>query len=119
MCPTLTAKLHDILLLFHEGKYTVTADISKAFHCVQVNELDRDYLKVFWFDHEQTRLCTYKFNVVLFGATCSLYLLQEILQTHFSENITGHPFLTKLYVDNQMNTYDNESDLINDKVKLR
>ena len=36
--PSLTAKLHDILLSFHQGQYAITADISKAFHCIQVNE---------------------------------------------------------------------------------
>ena len=116
--PTLTAKLHNLLLSFREGKYTVTADISKVFHCVQVNEQDRDYLKSLWFNRKQTRSCTCRFWVVLFDATCLPYLLQEILQTHFTENISGHPFLNKFYVENYLNTYDNKSDLINDKVTL-
>ena len=30
--PSLTAKLHDILLTFHQGKLSITANISKAFH---------------------------------------------------------------------------------------
>ena len=85
---------------------------------MQVNEQDRDYLKFLWFNQEQTRLCTYRFRVVLFGATCPPYLLQEILQTHFTENISDLPFLNKFYVDNYMNTYDNGSELINDKVTL-
>ena len=52
--PTLIAKLHDILLSFREGKYAVTADIFKAFHHVQVNERDRDYLKFLWMNPDQT-----------------------------------------------------------------
>ena len=55
---------------------------------------------------------------MLFGVTCSPYLLQEILQTHFSENVLGHPFINKFYVDNYTNTYEDESELINDKVTL-
>ena len=38
--PSLTAKLHDILLRFCQGQYTITADISKAFHHILVNEQD-------------------------------------------------------------------------------
>ena len=56
--------------------------------------------------------------MVLFGATCSPYLLQEILHSHFTENISGHPFLNKFYVDNYLNTYDTESDLSSDKVMV-
>ena len=38
--PSLTAKLHDILLTFRQGQYAITADISKVFHRIQVNEQD-------------------------------------------------------------------------------
>ena len=50
--PSLTAKLHDILLSFRQGQYAITADISKVFHRIQVNEQDRDYFKFLWFDLE-------------------------------------------------------------------
>ena len=43
-CLSLTAKLHDILLTFHQGQYAITADISKASHRIIVNEQNRDYL---------------------------------------------------------------------------
>ena len=69
-------------------------------------------------NRDQTQLCTFQFKVVLFGATCSTYLLQEIIHTHFIENISGHHFVDKFYVDNYLNTYDKECDLINDKAKL-
>ena len=42
--PTLTAKLHDILLSFRKGELTCIADISKTFHRVKVDEQDRDFL---------------------------------------------------------------------------
>ena len=45
-------KLHDILLTFHQGQYAITADISKAFHRILVNEQDQDYLKFLWFNLE-------------------------------------------------------------------
>ena len=55
---------------------------------------------------------------MLFGATCSPYLLQEIIQTHLKENISGSQFADRFYVDNYFNTYDRECDLIDDKAKL-
>ena len=106
--PSLTAKLHDILLTFHQGQYAITADISKAFHRIQ----DRDYLKFLWFNLETEEQKTFRFCVVMFGATCSPYLLQETLQTHLSENVAGREFRDKFYVDNYLNTYDHECDLI-------
>ena len=38
--PSLTAKLHEILIQFCQGKYAVTADMSKAFHRIIVHEED-------------------------------------------------------------------------------
>ena len=116
--PSLTAKLHEILLQFRQGKYAVTADISKAFHRIIVHEADRKYLKFLWINLNSQELLTFQFKVVLFGATCSLYLLQETLHTHLSQNVEGNDFLDKFYVDNYMNTYDNQAELVSDKVLL-
>ena len=118
MGPSLTAKLHEILLQFHQGKYAVTADISKAFHRIIVHEADRKFLKFLWINLNSQELLTFQFKVVLFGATCSPYLLQETLYTHLSQNAEGNSFLDKFYVDNYMNTYSNQAELVLDKVRL-
>ena len=101
--PSLTAKLHDILLTFRQGQYAITADISKAFHRITVSEQDRDHLKFLWFNLETEEQKTFRFRVVMFGAACSPYLLQETLQTHLSENMAGREFRDKFYVDNYLN----------------
>ena len=110
--PSLTAKLHDILLQFRQGMFAVTAAISKAFHRIIVEEEDRKSLKFLWINLNSQELATFQFRVVLFGATCSPYLLQETLQTHLSENTEGNAFKDKFYVDNYMNTYDLQSELV-------
>ena len=110
--PSLTAKLHDILLSFRQGQYAITADISKAFHRIHVSEQHQDYLKFLWFDLETEEQKIFRFKIVMFGAICSPYLLQETLQTHLSENVAGHEFRDKFYVDNYLNTYNHECDLI-------
>ena len=68
------------------------------------------------FETEEQR--TFRFRVVMFGATCSPYLLQETLQTHLSENVAGREFRDKFYVDNYLNTYDRECDLIHKQPTL-
>ena len=115
--PSLTAKLHEILLQFRQGTFAVTANISKAFHKIIVDEEDRKFLKFLWINLDFQELATFQFRVVLFGATCSPYLLQETLQTHLSENAEGNAFKNKFYVDNYMNTYDHQS-YVSDKIHL-
>ena len=114
----MTAKLHEILVQFRQGTHAVTADISKAFHRIIVDEDHRKFLKFLWINLESYELLTYQFKVVLFGATCLPYLLQETLQTHLSQNTEGNKFVDKFYVDNYMNTYDNQDELVTDKVTL-
>ena len=116
--PSLTAKLHKILIQFRQGKYAATADISKAFHRIIVDEEDRKFLKFLWINLNSKELLTFQFKFVLFGATCSPYLLQETLHTHLSQNAEGNSFLDKFYVDNYMNTYDSQADLVSDKICL-
>ena len=107
--PSLTAILHEILLQFRQGTFAVTANVSKAFHRIVVDEEDRKFLKFLWINLDSQELATFQFRVVLFGATCSPYMLQETLQTHLSENTEGNAFKDKFYVDNYMNTYDHQS----------
>ena len=115
--PSLTAKLHEILVQFCQGTHAVTADISKAFHRIIVEPEHRKFLKFLWLNLESYELLTYLFKVVLFGATCSPYLLQETLQTHLSQNAEGNKFVDKFYVDNYNRpTYDNQDELVTDKV---
>ena len=64
--PSLTAKLHEILVQFRRGTHAVTADISKAFHCIIVNEADREFLKFLWINLDTHELLTYQFKVVFF-----------------------------------------------------
>ena len=116
--PSLAPKLHEILVQFRQGKYAVTADISKTFHRIIVDEEDRKFLKFLWINLNSQELLTFQFKVVLFGATCSPYLLQETLYTHLSQNVEGNSFLDKFYVDNYMNTYDSQAELVSDKIRL-
>ena len=116
--PSLTAKSHKILIQFCQGTYAVTADISKAFHRIIVDEEDRKFLKFLWINLNSQEILTFQFKVVLFGATCSPYLLQETLYTHLSQNEEGNSFLDKFYVDNYMNTYDSQAELVSDKIRL-
>ena len=116
--PSLTAKLYEILIQFRQGTYAVTADISKAFHRIIVDKEDRKFLKFLWINLNSQEILTFQFKVVLFGATCSPYLLQETLYTHLSQNTEGNSFLDKFYVDNYMNTYDRQSELVSDKIRL-
>ena len=115
---SLTAKLHEILVQFRQGTHAITADKSKAFHRIIVEPEHRKLLKFLWQNLETHELLTYQFKVVLFGATCSPYLLQETLHTHLSQSVESNKFVDKFYVDTYMNTYDNQDEPITDKVTL-
>ncbi|XP_060591843.1 uncharacterized protein LOC132746638 [Ruditapes philippinarum] len=66
--------LTTLLLRFRLGRYAVSTDIEKAFLHVGLHEDDRDATRFLWLsdptDHK-SQLVTYRFRVVLFGATCS------------------------------------------------
>ena len=118
--PSLTAKLHDALVQFRMGRYAVIADISKAFHRIKIGARDQPYVKFLWTNEECNFQLTYVFKVVIFGATCSPFLLQQVLLTHLTNHVDGKPFVSKFYVglDNYQDTYNDESQLVKDKLVL-
>ena len=103
--PTLTTKLGDSLLEFRTQKYGVIGDISKAFLRIGLQTCDRDVTRFLWYHdpHEQkSDLITYRFKSVLFGATCSPFLLEATLETHLrrSSSVYKDKIRKGFYVDN-------------------
>ncbi|XP_076064933.1 uncharacterized protein LOC143038974 [Oratosquilla oratoria] len=98
-----------MIIRFREGTYGVLADISKAFLRIEVDEADRDFCRFLFFTNPDMQgVQVFCFKVVLFGATCSPYLLNQTIEHHLETY--EHPLATKLksaiYVDNLQLTYD-------------
>ena len=116
--PSLTVNLREILIQFRQGTYAVTADISKAFHRIIVGEEDRKFLKFLWINLNSQEILTFQFKVVLFGATCSHTFYRRFYTHTCPKNAEGNVFLDKFYVDSYMNTYDSQSALVSNKIRL-
>ena len=85
--PSLTEKLGKILLKFRTNPFAYAADISKAFLRVGLQEDDRDFTRFLWPENPEnpdSKLVTYKFKSVLFGAASSPFLLQATLSHHLN-----------------------------------
>ena len=115
--PHITSDLVKILLRFRTNAFACISDIEKAFLMVQLREEDRNYTRFLWFSDPKdpnSTLCIYRFRVVLFGATCSPFLLNATIRKHLSLLDGNMESLKKgLYVDNLQSTCDNEDELIN------
>ena len=103
--PSLTTKLGDALLEFRTQKYGVVGDISKAFLRIGLQTCDRDFTRFLWYSdpHDpNSPLVTYRFKSVLFGATCSPFLLEATLEIHLQQSSSRFKDKLRkgLYVDN-------------------
>jgi hypothetical protein len=108
-----------LLMRFRVGKFGVTADIEKAFLNVALHEDDRDVTRFLWLSDPSdpdSQLITYRFKVVLFGATCSPFILSATLLKHITLNETNpaaHIIARDLYVDNVISSFYSEATLEN------
>ncbi|XP_063435728.1 uncharacterized protein LOC134716648 [Mytilus trossulus] len=106
--------LTKILMRFRIGKYGISTDIEKAFLQIGLDKKDRDATRFFWLadpDDPRSNLTTYRFKSILFGATCSPFILNATLLKHLDENENSITQTMKrdLYVDNilsSVETYD-------------
>jgi len=114
--PSLTEKLGKVLLKFRTNPFAFAADISKAFLRVGLQEDDRDYTRFLWPENphdENSKLQTYRFRAVLFGATSSPFLLQATLNHHLEkyDSMYAEKIKASLYVDNLQGTVLTEAEL--------
>ena len=76
--PCLHLLLYDLLLRFRVFNIAITGDIEKAYLQISVSTEDRDYLRFLWFDDiykDNPEILKYRFTRIIFGATCSQFLL--------------------------------------------
>ncbi|VDI75342.1 Hypothetical predicted protein [Mytilus galloprovincialis] len=109
--------LTEILVRFRMYKYAVTADIEKAFLHIELDVDDRDVTRFYWLENPmdtESRLITYRFKVVLFGATCSPFMLSATLMKHFRDNpsTTSTELQRNVYVDNVLTSFTDKQSLL-------
>ena len=83
--PTLVSDLTKILLKFRLHRYAWISDIEKAYLMVKLADEDQDSTRFLWPKDPMnidSDFIIYKFKVVLFGATCSQFLLNATIKRH-------------------------------------
>ncbi|XP_063446844.1 uncharacterized protein LOC134726374 [Mytilus trossulus] len=111
-------QLTDILTRFRYGKYALTTDIEKAFLQIGLEEENRDSTQFFWLrdpSNPKSGLETYRFKVILFGATCSPFIINATLLKHLStvKSATAEILKRDLYVDNVLTSVNTEEAALN------
>jgi len=114
--PSLTEKLGDVVLKFRTNLYAYTADISKAFLRVGLQESDRNFTRFLWPENPHdpsSSILTYRFKSVLFGATSSPFLLQATMDFHLRKSTSPlrDEIAQNFYVDNFQGTTSDQDTL--------
>ena len=94
-----------ILLCFRQHNIAFSSDIEKAFLHVHLDKADRDFTRFLWLSDPgdpNSPFVTFRFKVVLFGATCSPFMLNAAITYHLKqhESSTSSDLIRNLYVDN-------------------
>ena len=115
--PSLQPLLLDILLRNRMKKYCLIGDIKKAFLQIDVDEMDRDALRFFWYnDLQHRKVEEYRFTRVIFGSGPSPFILNATLQTHVKKYTEQFPktcvqLLEDTYVDDIQLASDDQLEL--------
>ncbi|XP_063435623.1 uncharacterized protein LOC134716543 [Mytilus trossulus] len=115
--PPILNDISTLLMRFRENRYAVVTDIEKAFLQITLDEKDRDMTRFFWLKDSTdptSKLITYRFKAILFGATCSPFILNATLLKHLREQSshTSETLIDGLYVDNIIAGFDNTTELL-------
>ena len=98
--PSLTEQLYAVLIRFRGKKIGVIADVEKAFLAIGVDESQKDYLKYFMaFADEDPEIVVYRFCSVVFGLSCSPFIMNATLQHHVKQYEEVDPELVQLMLN--------------------
>ncbi|XP_046863293.1 uncharacterized protein LOC124457043 [Xenia sp. Carnegie-2017] len=102
--PPLQNKLWSVLVHHRSFPVALCGDIEKAFLQIRIKEQERDALRFHWKSDSQPEPLTYRFTRVVFGLTCSPFLLGGVLEHHLETWKTKMPDIVEelkksMYVD--------------------
>ncbi len=110
----------NILYRFRLEKFGVIADIRKAFLQIGLSPSDKDYLRFLWIE-ENGQLKHFRHRRVVFGVSCSPFLLGMVLQHHLQSVLNRkdveYPkdmvklLMKSFYVDNCVTSVPNKQEL--------
>ena len=105
--PCLLKTVAEIVTRFRLYPIALTSDIEKAFLMISVWPPDRDALRFLWPDDvnaHSAQTVIYRFARVVFGVSCSPFLLNATLKRHIEGYFESHPevcsrLMSSLYAD--------------------
>ncbi|XP_021960216.1 uncharacterized protein LOC110856083 [Folsomia candida] len=116
--PNLLELIPSLILRFREKKIGVMADIRKAFQMLEVDPVDRNYLRFLWWedDEKRTEIKLFRHCRVVFGVNSSPFLLGAVIGTHLKTTVPEYQEVAKkvaksLYVDNLVTSVDTVGEL--------
>lgn len=111
--PDLTANILSVLFRFQERRIAIAGDIKEMYHQVGVKESDRKYLRFLHRENSFEKPTIYEMQVMVFGAACSGFCAQYILnknadrfQETFPEAVES--IKSSHYVDDLLDSADSE-----------
>lgn len=103
--PNIQTDLRCLLIEFTLFKYVFVADIEKMFRQVQVDEEDRDYQRILWFD-SHGNLKDFRLNTVTYGTASATFQTLRVLRQAAQDEKQRFPRAAKLvrkfYMDDEM-----------------
>ena len=116
--PNLIFSIMELVMKFRENKYGITADIEKAFLNLLIRKQDRDAMRFFFpenvFD-PGSKMKIYRYKVVMFGASCSPFLLAAVIQIHLEKHVQDRVLqdsLKSIFIDNLITTKPTEIEAV-------
>ena len=105
--PQLTPLIFDILHRFQTYPVALTSDIEKASLQISIELMERNYLRLLWFEDvfsDFPKLKRLRFARVIFGVTSAPFLLNGTIRKHIGNYEYDEAFVEKIensfYVDN-------------------
>ena len=104
--PNLIVSMLYLLLKFCKHRYGITGDIEKAFLQLQIRKEDRDVMRFFFpqdINDPSSKMKTFRYRVLMFGASSSPYLLAAVIQVHLEQHVkdrTMQESLKQIFFDN-------------------
>lgn len=98
--PKLQTNLLEVLLKWRQYKYVYAADITKMYRQILIDQRDRDYQRILWYDAESKATQDYQLSTMTSVPFLALRVLQQLIRDDGEAFPLATPILQRnIYVD--------------------
>ncbi|XP_043472974.1 uncharacterized protein LOC122505428 [Leptopilina heterotoma] len=118
--PKLQGNIFAIILQWRTYRFVYVSDIAQMYRQIRIDDKDRDYQRILWYDAALDQIVAFRLNTVTYGTAAAPYLALRVLQQLVKDEGALYPLASfvlenQIYIDDCLFGGDSKEEIVKNR----